>query len=103
MNEPDLGCFDCIASASGEHHGFAANCKICTARAFARGPLFFAARNAMRGTAEGEQARAAYRDALERLGVTHEQVRAAAANDAAMLIAAERRPVHGGYPETVTT
>jgi len=82
MNEPPLECFDCIAAVSGVHYGFRSNCKGCAARAVARGPAYFHARQAVRGTEAGEQFRDDYRAILDRVGVTHDQVKAAHAVDA---------------------
>lgn len=67
-------CTDCTHAAMGPWHGFSAGCQGCAARAVARGPNFSASRKL------GNQTRR-YRDELAMLGVTHEQVQSAAAND----------------------
>jgi hypothetical protein len=35
MNEPQIECFDCMAAASGPHHGYKDGCKGCLQRAIA--------------------------------------------------------------------
>lgn len=72
MTEP---CADCTQAALGPWHGFRAGCKGCAARAVARGPNFY------RCKAQGQQDRR-YRDELELMKVTHDQVREAAKADA---------------------
>jgi hypothetical protein len=79
---PQLECFDCMAAAAGAHHGFRSGCRGCEARGVARGPFFFDAKRAERGTAEGDRMREDYRRILERIGVSHDQVKAAHAADA---------------------
>jgi hypothetical protein len=68
-------CRECIAAAVRPWHGFASDCKGCAARAIARGPNY---RQAQAGGRQDWK----YRAELEALGVTHEQVKAAAAADA---------------------
>jgi hypothetical protein len=53
---------------------FVVGCPGCMARSAARSPQFFEARQAGKLTPD-------YRDLLQRLGVTHEAVKAAAAKD----------------------
>jgi hypothetical protein len=67
-------CEDCAMAAKRLWHGFMADCKGCAARAAARSPHFRRVHDA------GMQDRA-YRSMLQLYGVTHEQVRAAAAVD----------------------
>lgn len=68
-------CTDCITATQREWHGFTQGCRGCCARAASRSPQFAKARR------DGSQDRA-YRALLEQFGLTHEQVRDAAANDA---------------------
>lgn len=68
-------CLNCVRSAAELWHGFTNGCLGCAARSVARGPNY---REAM---ASGRQT-SKYRAELELLGVTHEQVKAAAAADA---------------------
>lgn len=67
-------CKHCITAAAKPHHGFAAGCPGCAARAVARGP------NWRRCLAAGVQDRL-YREELALYQVTHEDVRQAAAAD----------------------
>lgn len=67
-------CADCVQATLGPWHGFHHGCPGCAARAVARGPNFAKSR------AEGTQTRR-YRDELDLLKVTHQQVVAAAAAD----------------------
>lgn len=69
-----MTCPDCKAARTALHHGFRAACDGCKARAMARSPHYFRCRTAGRLDAE-------YRAALKAVGVTHEQVKAAAAED----------------------
>lgn len=69
-------CPDCSAAAKKRWHGFHANCLGCAARSLVRGPHFRRVQQA--GVLDRQ-----YRGACEQLGVTHEQVRAAAAADKA--------------------
>lgn len=55
-------------------HGFRMGCPGCCARATARGPNFHRVRTT--GTQDRQ-----YRAQLQQLGLTHEQVKAAAQND----------------------
>lgn len=68
-------CQDCKRAAVEPWHGFMATCKQCTARGLARGPDFFRVRN------EGRLDNA-YLDRLQALGLTHLEVKQAAAEDA---------------------
>ena len=68
-------CPDCTAAAQQDWHGFKAGCLGCAARAVARGPNYRRVRDAGRLDRQ-------YRGELEQLGVTHEQVKAAAQADA---------------------
>jgi len=74
MNEPQLECFDCMAAASGVHHGFSNGCRGCAARAACRSLPYAVARKTGRQDWR-------YRSLLEMLGVTHDEVKAAAAID----------------------
>lgn len=76
VNEPRLECIDCMSAAAGVHHGFTQGCDGCKARAASRSPHFARVRKL------GSQDRA-YRALLEQFGLTHEQVKGAAAKDAA--------------------
>lgn len=70
-----MTCDDCTRSAAGSWHGFTASCVACRARGVARGPAF------AESQALGSLTRD-YRDQLTRLGLTHDQVKAAGAADA---------------------
>ena len=76
------GCPDCAAAATEPHHGFRSGCKGCQARSFARSMLYWQA------SMSGKQF-AAYREQLGRLGLTHADVKAAAAADALITGAGE--------------
>lgn len=67
-------CPDCVKATLGPWHGFAGGCKGCAARAVARGPNFASSR------ARGVMTRL-YREELELLGVTHDEVREVAKAD----------------------
>lgn len=69
-----MTCEACTAAAERVCAMFHANCPGCMARSAARSPQFFEARQAGKLTPD-------YRDVLQRLGVTHEAVKAAAAKD----------------------
>jgi len=69
-----MTCPDCQAAATAAHHGFRASCSGCKARAFSRGPHFFEAKRA-------GKLNPVYLQQLERLGLTHDQVKAADADD----------------------
>jgi hypothetical protein len=64
-----MTCDDCVKAALGPWHGYTAGCKGCRARAFARSPELHALRR--------DRDRPGYAEALERLGLTHEQVQEA--------------------------
>lgn len=76
-----MTCHDCEASRRALWHGFKAECMGCKARAVARSPQFSECRKS------GKQA-LAYRALLSKVGVTHEQVKAAFAADALSGVAA---------------
>lgn len=67
-------CRNCTEAKAQAWHGFTHDCDGCRARALSRGPDYHQSRVEKRQTA-------AYRAALVKLGVTHEQVKAAAAID----------------------
>jgi len=67
-------CKDCAQASAQVWHIFSADCPGCAARALARGPHFKRCRDAGRLDRQ-------YRAALDLFGLTHEQVRAAAAVD----------------------
>lgn len=69
-----MRCEDCALCAKKPWHGFSNGCRGCVARSVARSPEYAIARR------EGRQT-AAYRALLQRLGVTHEEARAAAKGD----------------------
>ena len=69
-------CADCALAARRRWHGFRAGCRGCCARAAARSPQFFDARK--RGCVTRE-----YRRLLDQFGLSHEDVKAAAAADKA--------------------
>lgn len=68
------GCTSCASAARELSHAFTNGCQGCAARAVARGPNFKRVRHA------GMQDRQ-YRALLHQMGVTHEQVKEAAAAD----------------------
>lgn len=68
------GCEFCARAAVQLEHGFHSQCRGCQARAAARSPFFFESRVYRKWTRE-------YRNLIERLGVTHEEVLAAAKAD----------------------
>jgi carboxylesterase type B len=67
-------CADCTAAAAQPWHGFTAKCPGCCARAAARSPHFRRVRD--NGTQDRQ-----YRALLEQMGLSHDQVKAAAAAD----------------------
>lgn len=67
-------CPACIASAAEVHYEFRMGCLGCAARAVSRGPNWRRCRDAGRQDSR-------YQGELRQLGVTHEQVKAAAAAD----------------------
>lgn len=69
-----MTCADCTRASAELWHGFRAACVGCEARAVARGPHYFRCRRAGRLDA-------GYRDLIARLGLTHDQVKAADAED----------------------
>lgn len=69
-----MTCDFCALAAREMCHAFDAKCRGCNARAAARSPLFFESRRARAWSDE-------YRDLIERLGVTHDEVLAAAKTD----------------------
>ena len=76
VRQDTLQCPDCALAERCRWHGFTATCKGCKARAAARSPECHEARTENRQT-QG------YRQLLKALGVTHEDVKAAAAADKA--------------------
>lgn len=71
-----MSCEDCTKAAAGMWHGFRASCQGCTARAVSRTPQHAEARRSRVLTA-------GYRAVLAKTGVTHQQVKDAAALDRA--------------------
>lgn len=71
-----MTCTDCKRAATKRHHGFSANCLGCAARSLVRSPHW---RRVQQAGVQDRQ----YRAALQQMGVTHDQVRAAAAADKA--------------------
>lgn len=69
-----MTCKACTTAAQQVSAMFHAGCPGCMARSAARSPQFHEARQAGKLTPD-------YRDLLQRLGVTHEAVKAAAAVD----------------------
>lgn len=69
-----MTCPACTTAAQEVCAMFVVGCPGCMARTAARSPQFFEARQAGKLTPD-------YRDLLQRLGVTHEAVKAAAAAD----------------------
>jgi carboxylesterase type B len=67
-------CEDCATAARELHHGFRNGCPGCCARAAARSPHFRRVRD--NGTQDRQ-----YRALLEQMGLSHDQVKAAAAAD----------------------
>ena len=67
-------CPECTAAVVSLHHIFRADCQGCTARAVARSLPFTESRRTGKQTPN-------YIADLERCGVTHEQVKQAAASD----------------------
>ena len=66
-----MTCPDCqAADADPRHAGYRADCRGCKARSMAHSPLFFEA--ARRGKLFAE-----YLAALDRMGLTHQEVKAA--------------------------
>lgn len=70
-----MNCSDCAAAGQREHWGFTAGCPGCCARAAARTPHWRRVRD--NGMWQDRQ----YRGLLGMFGLTHEQVRSAAAGD----------------------
>lgn len=70
-----MTCPDCQAAAERVHHGFCANCTGCKARSVVRGPCFDRVRKA--GKLDRQ-----YLALLVQMGLSHEEVKAAAATDA---------------------
>lgn len=67
-------CGDCSAAAASVWAGYRMNCRQCAARMVSRSQQCFQARQRLRLTPE-------YRALLERMGVTHDEVKAAAGRD----------------------
>jgi hypothetical protein len=70
-----MTCEDCTQAATRLWHGFRNGCPGCAARAAARSPPYRAAQESGRRDRH-------YRGLLQTYGVTHDDVRAAAAVDA---------------------
>ena len=68
-------CADCDAAENGKHHIFTAGCRVCQARAASRSQPFFQSLKRGRLTAE-------YVALLGKMGLQHEEVKAARAKDA---------------------
>ena len=68
-------CTDCAAASQALHHGFRADCRGCTARTAARAPEHDAVRRAGRLDPR-------YLAMLARIGVTHDEAKAAWQADA---------------------
>lgn len=69
-----MTCHHCTESQARAWHGFEASCRGCIARKAARSPEYAEARRLGTRTRK-------YRTLLDRLGVTHEEARAAARLD----------------------
>ena len=69
-----MTCHDCTKAATEPWHGFSFKCQGCSARNAARSHHFARVRQA--GKLDGE-----YRHLLQQFGLTHEQVKQAAASD----------------------
>lgn len=69
-----MTCPACTAAQAGPHFEFRAGCKGCEARSLSRALVYFEAKQQRLETA-------AYRAALESLGLTHDDVRAAGKTD----------------------
>ncbi len=78
-----MSCPDCTAAAQRSHWMFTAGCRGCIARGVARLPQFRKVRDA--GVLDR-----AYRQLLEQAGVTHDEVKRAAAADFEQRAQAER-------------
>jgi hypothetical protein len=76
VRQDTLQCPACAEAAQRESHLFQMGCRNCCARAAARSPQFAAARKA--GVLDHQ-----YRRLLQQFGLTHDQVKAAAALDKA--------------------
>ena len=72
-----MSCIDCLKASKRRWHGFSYPCRGCAARALSRSPQF------RRIQQSGKQDQA-YRLALQQMGVSHEDVKAAAAADKEM-------------------
>lgn len=71
-----MTCSDCDRAAKKRHHGFSAGCRGCAARSLVRSPHW---RRVQQAGVQDRQ----YRAALQQMGVTHDDVCAAAAADKA--------------------
>lgn len=69
-----MTCRDCQLAKAGPHHGYAASCRVCTARGVGRGPGF--AESARHGFLTPR-----YQVELAKLGLSHAEVKAARAVD----------------------
>jgi hypothetical protein len=67
-----MTCLDCASAERDHRHAiYRSGCKGCDARAMAHSPLFF-------DCARMGKLSTAYRDAIGQLGLTHDEVKAAA-------------------------
>lgn len=71
-----MTCVDCTTASKRPWHVFSSGCNGCEARGLARSPQYSESKRLGRLTGP-------YQDLLRRLDLTHEQVRAAEATDAA--------------------
>jgi hypothetical protein len=67
-------CPDCAAAATQLWAVYRSDCHGCLARILARGIACWRAEKAVKGSATYTEHRQAYRDALQKSGITHEQV-----------------------------
>ncbi|MDO9313381.1 MAG: hypothetical protein Q7T97_02410 [Burkholderiaceae bacterium] len=65
-----MTCPDCTTAAERDWYGYTSQCKACDARALSRGPDFDRVRRAGKLDAR-------YQRALDQIGLTHKEVRAA--------------------------
>lgn len=73
-----MTCSDCSRAAAGPWHGYKNGCRACTARAFARSPVFgIELAKSIRDGAPTDL----HMQQLERSGVTHEEAVAASRSD----------------------
>lgn len=77
-----MTCKDCDTAAARLWHGVTATCRGCWARSVSRSQAFKEARDADPDDPEREAKRDAYRQRLQALSLTHQEVLAAAEADA---------------------